>query len=193
MNVRGLGCDFYAMVGYKWLLGPYPSAALYIRRDLLDRIEVTWTGSNATQTGSVTMGVEDLNWIPSARRFEYGGRTYSYDTAMVTGLSYVDRLGVEAVEAHSQQLTTHLHHGLKRIPGARVHSPADPCQATGIATVSLDNIDGVQFSAALRERWKIITRPALRGTSVRFSLAAFVEERDVDGLLDALAALATGA
>ena len=63
VDVHALDCDFYAMVGYKWLIGPYPSAALYIRRDLLDEIEISWTGSGATRSGSVTMGPEDLHWI----------------------------------------------------------------------------------------------------------------------------------
>ncbi|MGH2560381.1 MAG: aminotransferase class V-fold PLP-dependent enzyme [Thermomicrobiales bacterium] len=190
VDVRQLGCDFLAMVGYKWLLGPYPSAALYIRASLLDQIEMTWSGSRATQTGSVTMGVEDLNWIAGARRFEYGGRTFSYDTAMAAGAGYVARLGVANVEAHAQRLTAHLHAGLARVPGARLHSPADPREATGIATVSLANMDGVTLSAALRDRWRIVTRPALRGTSVRISLAAFVEECDVDHLLASLTTLA---
>ncbi len=87
LDLHALDCDFYAIVGYKWLLGPYPSAALYIRRSMLDQIEVTWTGSRATKGGSVTMGTEDLEWIDGATRFEYGGRTFSYDTAMVEGMS----------------------------------------------------------------------------------------------------------
>lgn len=190
VDVRQLGCDFYALVGYKWLLGPYPSAALYLRRELLEQIEVTWCGSNMTQSGSVTMGVADLQWISGARRFEYGGRTYSYDTAMVAGLAYVDRLGVEAVAAHSQHLTAYLHQGLQRVPGVHIHSPLDPHQATGIATLSLDNMDGVTLSAALRERWQMIQRPALWGSSVRISLAAFIEEADVDRLVESLRELA---
>jgi len=190
IDVHALGCDMYAMVGYKWLLGPYPSAALYLRRAMLDQIEVTWCGSNMTKTGSVTMGVDELNWIPGARRFEYGGRTYSYDTAMVTGLSYIEQLGVEAVQAHSQQLTAYFHDGLQRVPGIQIHSPLIQADATGIATVSLSNMDGVTLSAALRERWNMIQRPALRGTSVRISLAAFIEESDVDLLIDSLATLA---
>jgi selenocysteine lyase/cysteine desulfurase len=191
VDVHVLGCDFYAMVGYKWLLGPYPSAALYLRRDLLDQVEVTWCGSNMTLTGSVTMGVEDLNWISGARRFEYGGRTYSYDTAMVAGLSYVDDLGVEAVEAHSQHLTGYFHDNLKRLPGVQIHSPLNLAEATGIATISLHNMDGVTLSAALRDRWNMIQRPALRGTSVRISLAAFIEETDIDRLVESLTLLAT--
>ena len=191
VDLHALNCDFYALVGYKWLFGPYPSAALYIRRDLLDQIEVTWCGSNMTKTGSVTMGVDELNWIPGTRRFEYGGRTHSYDTAMVAGLSYVDALGVEAVEAHSQQLTAYFHEQLKRVPGVHIHSPLNLRDATGIATISLDRMDGVALSAALRDRWQMIQRPALWGKSVRISLAAFIEESDVDLLVDSLVTLAT--
>jgi hypothetical protein len=47
----------------------------------------------------------------------------------------------------------------------------------------------VTLSDALRERWRIITRPAQYGTTVRISLAAF-ERRDVDLLLEALTTLA---
>ncbi len=190
LDMHAIGCDMYAMVGYKWLLGPYPSAALYLRREILDQIEVTWCGSNMTRSGSVTMGVEDLEWIPGARRFEYGGRTYSYDTAMVAGLAYVDRLGVEAVQAHSQQLTAYFHDQLQQVPGVQIHSPLDPQQATGIATISLANMDGVKLSEQLRERWNMIQRAALRGSSVRISLAAFIEESDVDKLIASLVTLA---
>lgn len=192
VDVRALGCDFYAMVGYKWLLGPYPSAALYIRGPVLEQIEVTWTGSRVTQTGSVTMDLDDLVWIPSARRFEYGGRTFAYDTAMAAGVAYVERLGMGTVEVHARRLSSCLQAALAHVPGARLHSPTDPALATGIATVSLDDVDGVTVSAALRERWAIVTRPALRGTSVRVSLAAFTDERDIDRLVTSLATLAAG-
>jgi selenocysteine lyase/cysteine desulfurase len=189
VDVRALNCDFYAIVGYKWLFGPYPSAALYVRSDLLDTLDVSWTGSNATKGGSVTMGVEDLVWIDGAKRFEYGGRTFSYDTAMAAGIEYIRNLGLSAIEEHAQHLQQRLQDGLREIPGAGLHSPTDPCLATGIATVSLANMDGKQLSAALRDRYQIIQRPALRATTVRISLAAFIEDADVDALLSALTTL----
>ena len=191
LDLHALNCDFYAMVGYKWMFGPYPSAALYIRRDRLDGIEVTWCGSNVTQTGSVTMGVEDLNWIPGARRFEYGGRTFSYDTALAEGIRYVEQFGVEAVAEHARHLTAYFHDALKGVPGARVHSPLNLAETTAINTISLDKMDGVAVSTALRERWNMLQRPALRGTTVRISLAAFIEESDVDQLVANLYTLAT--
>jgi selenocysteine lyase/cysteine desulfurase len=190
LDLHALDCDFYAMVGYKWMFGPYPSAALYIRRDRLDEIEVTWCGSNVTQRGSVTMGPEDLQWIPGARRFEYGGRTFSYDTALGAGVEYVQNLGIEAVQAHARHLTEYFHDALKSVPGAQIRSPLDLRDTTGIATISLDNMEGTAVSAALRDRWNMLQRAALRGSSVRISLAAFVEESDVDRLVESLRTLA---
>jgi selenocysteine lyase/cysteine desulfurase len=190
LNLHALNCDMYAMVGYKWMFGPYPSAALYLRRDMLDKIEVTWCGSNVTQTGSVTMGVEDLQWIPGARRFEYGGRTYSYDTALGAGIAYVESLGIDAIQAHARHLTAYFHSALESVPGARIHSPRNLDESTAISTISLANMDGVALSTALRERWNMLQRPALWGKTVRISLAAFIEESDVDQLVAALHTLA---
>ena len=190
LDLHSLNCDFYALVGYKWLFGPYPSAALYIRRDLIDQIEVTWTGSNVTQRGSVTMGVEDLQWIPGMRRFEYGGRTYAYDTALGAGVAYVEALGIEAIQAHARHLTAYFHDALQSVPGVTIRSPRDLHKTTGITTIALDNMDGVKLSAALRERYNMLQRAALWGSSVRISLAAFIEESDVDALVQALHSLA---
>jgi selenocysteine lyase/cysteine desulfurase len=190
LDLHALDCDFYAMVGYKWMFGPYPSAALYVRRDRLDHIEVTWTGSNVTKTGSVTMGPEELQWIDGARRFEYGGRTYPYDTALGAGVAYVQNLGIDAVQAHAKHLTAYFHDALQGVPGAHIRSPLDLADATGINTIALDNMEGTKLSAALRERFNMLQRAALRGSSVRISLASFIEESDVDALVNALHTLA---
>jgi hypothetical protein len=56
--------------------------------------------------------------------------------------------------------------------------------------VKLANLSGVDFSKALRDRWNVVQRPSLWGTSVRFSLACFIDEQDIDelvGFIDILA------
>lgn len=187
VDLRALDCDFYAFVGYKWLLGPYPSAGLYIRRDRLDELDVAWTGSRTTLAGGIDM--TELDFIPGARRFEYGGRVFAHDSAMAEGAAFVAQLDPEAILAHAQRLSGYLHRALDRIPGARIHSPRDLNQATGIVTFSLDGIPGTEVAPALRERWNILTRPALNGTSVRASIACFTNEADLDLLAEAAATI----
>jgi len=44
VDVRALGCDFYAASGQKWLCGPEGSGCLYVRPDRLDDLLVPWPG-----------------------------------------------------------------------------------------------------------------------------------------------------
>jgi cysteine desulfurase / selenocysteine lyase len=189
VDVRSLDCDFFAMVGYKWVMGPYPSAALFIKRELLDSIDVTWTGSRATRTSGTMMDLDDLQWIDGAQRFEYGGQPFSYHTAMAEGIAFVSSIGVEAIRDHSRHLAALLHDGVADIPGAHIRSPVDEERRLGIVTIELDAMDGARLSAELRDQFNVITRPALRETSVRFSLAAFTEDSDVTTLVEHLQAL----
>ena len=192
IDVRATGSDFYALVGYKWLFGPYPSAAVYLRREVLDQVEVTWTGSRVTTTAGIDMDLDQLEFVDGARRFEYGGRVFAYDAAMAAGVEYVARVGPAAIERHAQRLTAYLHEAFGRVPGLEIRSTRDPREATGIVTFSLEGVDGATLADALRERWNILTRPALRGTSVRASIAAFTDEGDLDRLVEAVATVAAG-
>lgn len=187
VDLRALNPDFYAFVGYKWLLGPYPSAGLFIRRDRLDDLDVAWTGSRATTGGGIDMA--ELDFIPGARRFEYGGRVFAHDSAMAEGAAFVARLDPEAILAHAQRLSGYLHRAFDRIPGVTVHSPRDLNRATGIVTFSLANRPGTEVAPLLRERWNILTRPALNGTSVRASIACYTVEADLDLLAEAVRTL----
>jgi len=187
VRLRELDCDFYGFLGYKWLLGPFTSAALYIKREVLDQVDVTWTGSRATETSRIDM--DSLDFRPDARRFEFGGRPWAEESAMAAGVEYVSRLGPSAIEAHARELALYLHEALKQVPGARIWSPLDPKQMTGIVTFSVEGISGVDLSAALLERGSILTRSALKGTSVRVSIAAFTSQADLDRLVECTAAL----
>lgn len=189
VDVHELGCDFYAIVGYKWLMGPYPTAMLYVRRDRLDDISVTWTGSHATTGATVTLGPEELEWKPGIARFEYGARVTSWDTAMGVGAACVESLGVENILAHSRRLGRRFHDGLAAMTGVTIHSPV-PERGTGINCLSLATKDGIEFSRRLREEYQIVQRPALWSTAVRISLASFIEDDDVDYLLEAIGVIA---
>ena len=44
VDVRALGCDFYACSGQKWLCGPEGSGCLYVKPERLDDLLVPWPG-----------------------------------------------------------------------------------------------------------------------------------------------------
>jgi L-cysteine/cystine lyase len=69
VDVKELGCDYYAASGQKWLCGPEGSGCLYVRAGCLDELEPPWPGYS-------TLSDHD-NWLDSplsegAGRLDHG-------------------------------------------------------------------------------------------------------------------------
>jgi L-cysteine/cystine lyase len=69
VDVHGLGCDFYAASGQKWLCGPEGSGCLFVRQDRLDELLVPWPGY-----GSVADTDHALEFEPAegVKRLDHG-------------------------------------------------------------------------------------------------------------------------
>jgi selenocysteine lyase/cysteine desulfurase len=69
VDVRALGCDFYAASGQKWLCGPEGSGCLYVKSERLDDLLVPWPGY-----GSLADPHKPLEFEPAegAARLDHG-------------------------------------------------------------------------------------------------------------------------
>ena len=47
LDMKEMGCDFYSIPGQKWLLGAEGTGALYIREELISRLEPTMVAGKA--------------------------------------------------------------------------------------------------------------------------------------------------
>jgi L-cysteine/cystine lyase len=69
VDVRALGCDFYAASGQKWLCGPEGTGCLYVRESLCADAPPTWpTYMSLSDPGRA----EELPPKPAAARFDMG-------------------------------------------------------------------------------------------------------------------------
>ncbi len=66
--------DFAVADGHKWLLGPEGAGVLYIRKLHLEALKPVGVGWNSV-TGSFSFAATDLNWRPSAARYEGGSHS----------------------------------------------------------------------------------------------------------------------
>jgi selenocysteine lyase/cysteine desulfurase len=69
VDVRALGCDFYAASGQKWLCGPEGSGCLYVRPERLEELLIPWPGY-----GSVADPEHSLEFTPAegTARLDHG-------------------------------------------------------------------------------------------------------------------------
>lgn len=191
LDMEEIGCDFYGILCYKWMLGPYSAGVLYIASEWVHKLEVTLTGARAAKAMDRAAGTFEL--LDNAQRFEFGPRCWPLFLAMAEASRYLESLGLQNIEAHAAEQAAYLRQGLKRIPGVSIVSPETPGLCTGIVTFTLEGMTGPDISQHLRNQWNIITRPTgLRYDGVRVSVAFFTTHEELDILLEAVGCLARG-
>lgn len=193
VNVREIGCDFYAAGAYKWLLGPFGSGFLWTRRDLLPAIAPSWVGAG----GSVSFDPETGAWeaLPTGEKFEFGARYWPVVRAMGAAIDFVTGVGLERIAARSHMLADRMRERLARRAKVIDFTPQCAELRTGMVGAAVQGMEGKDLAERLRAR--NIHLRANRGpdgiTGVRLCLAFFVTESEVDSTADLVAEIAAGA
>ncbi|MGO4690676.1 aminotransferase class V-fold PLP-dependent enzyme [Glaciibacter sp. 2TAF33] len=131
LDVAALGVDFAAFSGHK-MLGPTGIGVLYGRTELLNALPPFRTGGSMITT--VTM--DEASYLPAPQRFEAGTQPVSQAVALAEAVRYLDRVGLDRIEAHEEELAERMLAGLSRIDGIRPIGPA-----LGVARAGLVSFD----------------------------------------------------
>lgn len=188
INLRQIDCDYYTLCGQKWLLGGLGVSVLYVRKDHLDDLQVSFSGALADE--SLDRDTLEFTFKPSARRYEYGNRHWPNYVALGRAIDYIAGLGLENIQTRVRSLTRRLKDGLGAVPGVRVLTPVDPDLSTGIVSFSVQGRSGTEVNSALWASHRILGRRAADNTAMRLSVAFFTTEAEIDTVLEAVKALA---
>ena len=133
LDVHALGVDFLVTGALKYLLGPAGIAFLYVRRDLIERLEPLSTGWFG-RVDPFAFSLDPLDWAASARRFEAGTPPVPNAYAAAAGLDLLNALGPAAIDAQIRRLTARMIGGA-RSRGFAVATPDDPEQRGALVVV----------------------------------------------------------
>lgn len=189
IDLHEVGMDFAGILSYKWMYSPYAAGALYLRRERIGDIQVTYAGGRAeawfdNQTDTFAL------W-ETAERYQYGPWSWPLVHAWAAAADYLCDFGLDAVWTRTAALTTRLKNGLAHIPGVVIHTPVSPELSAALVSFSVAGWDGNDLSAALRGRWNIIIKALyLSANGLRASIPFFLLEEEIDLLIEAIAILA---
>ena len=159
LDVREVPIDILATGGQKWLLSPWGTGFIYVRRELIPRLGPAQVGWMAYEgTDDFTNLVKYSETLRSdGRRFEVG--TFGFQDALgfSTSLSLLETLTVDAVAAYTRALAEPLlawarSHGVKIVsPTDEVHRSAIVCLAPEPAAESFRRLKQAGVVCAFRE------------------------------------------
>ena len=117
VDVKTIGCDMLSGTGRKFLRGPRGTGFLYVKSDLIERLNPPFID---LQAGTWT-AAKDFSFRADARRFENWERFFAGQVGLAKAAEYARNLGLQRLYERTQTLAQTLRDGLSRIPGVSVH------------------------------------------------------------------------
>ncbi len=181
IDVRRLDPDFLVFPTYKWVLGPYGRAFLYVAKRWQKGVPLEQTGSGRRAIDSTAAPyLRDIAYVPNARRFDMCERDFFISLEMAAiGMELVADWGTTAITERLSMLTGRLAEGL---PNAGV--TASPAHLRAPHVLSLSFPDGMPRELAVRlAAENVFVSPRLG--RLRISPHVYNDEADVDRFLTA--------
>lgn len=174
LDVQRLNVDFACGGVLKWLCGGPGTAYLYVRPDLAQKLEPTFTGWFAHQN-PFGFEVGPTRYTASAYRFMNGTTPIPALEAALPGLHIVAAAGVDRIRAKSMRQTARLIELADRF-GWTVNTPRNPDLRGG--TVSIDMPHSQHVCAELLKRDVLVDwRPK---AGVRLSPHFYTTDAEID-------------
>jgi cysteine desulfurase/selenocysteine lyase len=187
VDVRALGCDFYAFSGHK-MLGPTGAGILYGRRELLEAMDPFMSGGDMIRT----VRIEGTTYHELPWKFEAGTQAIAEVIGLGAAVDYLDALGMEAVRAHEREVTEYAYEALSDVDGLTVYGPP-PSRRAGVISFALEGIhphdlatiadrDQVCLRAGHHCAMPLMTRLGVAATA-RASFYVYTQKDEVDRLV----------
>jgi cysteine desulfurase/selenocysteine lyase len=189
VDVRELGCDFYAVSGHK-LYGPSGTGALYARAELLEAMP-PWQGGGS-MIESVSFDKTTFAGVPT--RFEAGSPNAEGVVGLGAALDWLAEIGMERIAEHERELLGYGTRLLDAIPGVRIQGRA--AAKTGVLSFTIDGVhahdvgtvldgEGVAVRAGHHCAQPLMERYGVAATA-RASLGVYNDQGDLDRLAQAI-------
>jgi kynureninase len=148
LDVAALGVDFAVGGSVKWLCGGPGNGWLYVRPDLAERLEPTFTG---WQAHARPFAFEpELEYAEGARRFLTGTPNVPALYAATAGYDLIEEIGIDRIRTNSLRQTAMLIELLEEA-GFDVGSPRDPARRGGTVSVAVPEFEAVHRELAERQ------------------------------------------
>jgi cysteine desulfurase/selenocysteine lyase len=190
VDVRAIGCDFYAFSGHK-AYGPSGIGALYVSRPSLRRMAPFLTGGGMVES----VEAERSSYAAAPARFEAGTPNLEGAIGLECAIGYLTALGLDAVRAHDRELTGHARVALARVPGVRLIG--DPVCPIGVVSFVLDDVHAHDVSTIIDQAGvavraghhcaSLVLQHFGVAATLRASFAVYNTRADIDALVLALA------
>jgi cysteine desulfurase / selenocysteine lyase len=189
VDVQEIGADFYAFSAHK-MFGPTGFGILYGRKELLEQMPPYRGGGDMID--KVSFEETTYNIVPF--RFEAGTPPIAASIGLSEAIDYINKIGIEHIEAYESGLVKYALDKLQKIDGLRFIGESE--NRASVISFVFDHIHASDIGTILDKRGIAVrtghhcAQPILRRFSVpattRASFAFYNRRDDVDRLVEGI-------
>jgi cysteine desulfurase/selenocysteine lyase len=189
ISLPQLGCDFAGALSYKWMFAPYAAGVLYVRRERLKDLAVTYAGGRSEKW--LDFETDRFELHDSTQRFQFGPWSWPLVHTWAASVDYLEEIGLENIWQRVTCLADQLKATLQQIPGVTLYTPASTELSAALVSFGVDGKTGAELSQALRQRWNMIIKALPHGREgLRTSVPFFLLKEELERLAEAIETLA---
>lgn len=191
IDVQDLDADFFAFSGHK-MGAPTGIGVLYGKEKYLNQMSpVEFGGEMIDFVYEQSASWKELPW-----KFEAGTPNMAGAIGLGAAIDYLNELGMDAIEAHEQELIAYVYPKLQAIKGLTIYGSQDLAQRSGVVSFNLGDLHPHDVATALDYEGVAVraghhcAQPLLQYLQVpataRASFYLYNTKADCDKLIDAL-------
>lgn len=189
LDFHDLGCDFYATSCHKWMLGPNGTGFLYIREEMIDRLQAIQVGAYSDTGWDMYANPPAIKgYNPTAHRFDYGSQSKPMYDGAVACANFHTEIGKQKIESRVRELNNYLFDGLSQMT-SRLDILTSQEQASRICMITFKpkNKDYQEFAKDIsKEGFRIRQLPESNLDAVRISTHIYNSKIEIDEFLKAV-------
>jgi selenocysteine lyase/cysteine desulfurase len=188
VDVKDIGCDFYAASGHKWLCGPRGTGLLYVRKDHTKRLR---RFMHAYPEHHVPADVGTIDNEVSRLNFAWTNNLHDI-LGLGAAIDFHQQIGPDRVDAHNMALVNRFKQAVVNIPNLELLSTFEGSMASPLATVRVNGKSNKEVFKRLRDEFRITVKEVADAelprplNSIRISPHIYNTAAQVDELITAL-------
>lgn len=155
LNLKELGCDYYASCCHKWLCGPKGTAFLYVNKEALSNLNACYVGAGSDNGWNVVNPPNPsmTGYADSAHRFDYGTQNASIWAGVDAAIELWEKIGMEKIEARVKYLAAHLQNSLLQLQNKNIEmlTSTEPASRGAVIAFKLKNMEYSKFQTLASE------------------------------------------
>ncbi|MBA4313089.1 MAG: hypothetical protein C0417_10720 [Chlorobiaceae bacterium] len=188
LDLKDIGCDFYATCCHKWMCGPKGTGFLFVRKEMLDVLQAKWIGGGSDVGWDMTVDPPEFKgYVNNAHRYDFGTQNAAIYQGLSAATDFLYHIGMENIVRRGKALSGYLQQELMKIDNVEMLTPTEDESRGFVVGFRLKNMPYDKFGEhAAKKGFRIRLVPENKLNSIRISTHIYNSFDEVNKFIEAV-------